>query len=171
MIKDKLTLLGARLFGEKAADVDASLNTLDALFYISTTHRAVLADVGGAIVFDRGARFTMNEPSPLNSKAGYQRLELLYGLGNGKDSLKRNLEVYRDELPPTYVPIGEAPGGNLLSLDGTGCMHLWDHESLRGHPGWKVSDSFDDFFQRLEPEDSGPIGTEGIIDSESLLDF
>ncbi len=172
MITAKLNQLGARRIGDKSTDTDSSLQLLAELLPISSlTHRAVLAEIGGAIVFDNGAKFTTDEPSPLNRKSGYQRLEMLYGLGDEENSLVREAKHYQGQLPPSFVPIGESPGGNLICVDGAGQVFLWDHESTNDQGVWKVADSFDEFFKRLEPDNPGIAKTDGIIESESFLDF
>lgn len=126
---------------------------------------------GGAVVVDNGAKFKSDEQSPLNGKDGYRNLEVLYGLGKGKDSIEANVARYAGELPESFVPIGELAGGNLICVDGDGAVQMWDHESPRNGETWRVAPSVDEFLKRLEPDDSGIGSTEGIIESESFLDF
>lgn len=78
---------------------------------------------------------------------------------------------YAVELPASFVPVGESSGGNLVCVDGNGVVHLWDHESQRNERTWRIADSIDEFLKRFEPDDSGIGSTEGIIESESFLDF
>ena len=116
------------MLGEETADLDSALKATENLMPVPDSYREVLTTFGGAIVFDNGARFTTDEPSPLNDKNGYQSLEVIYGLGSGKHSIEHQIARYEGELPPSFVPIGEAPGGNLVCVNGTGTVFLWDHE-------------------------------------------
>jgi hypothetical protein len=166
-----LNHLGARLLGQRVPDLASALESLDRIVPLSPFHRAVLAEIGGAIVFDRGARFTTDESSPLNDKHGYQNLEVLYGPGNGKDSVQCQAARYAGELPPAFVPIGGAPGGNLICVDSAGAMFLWNHESPRDESPTRIAECVDQFLARLEPDESQIGDNDGIKESESFLDF
>ena len=93
------------------------------------------------------------------------------GLGNGKNSIEQKAAQYAGELPTSFVPIGESSAGNLICVAGDGAVHLWSHESQRGKGAWRIAASVDEFVNRLEPDDSEIGSTEGIIESESFLDF
>jgi hypothetical protein len=159
------------LIGKKVSDLPSALKSIERMVPVSARYREVLTEFGGAVVFENGAIFTTDEPSRLNDRHGYQSLEIVFGLGNGKYSVKQLSERYSVELPESFVPIGEAPGGNLVCVDRSGVVYLWDHESARGEAACKVAKSLDDFFDRLEPEGPETSLTDGIIESESFLDF
>jgi hypothetical protein len=171
MAHEKLSQLGARLLGEKPSDLELAIKSAERVLPMSDSYREMLLTFGGAVVFDNGAKFTSDEQSPLNDKDGYQSLEVLFGLGNGKNSVEHKIAQYADELPASFVPIGEASGGNLICVGSDGAVHLWDHESQRNEGTWRIATSVDEFLRRLEPDDSGIGSTEGIIESESFLDF
>jgi len=171
MAFDKLSQLGPRLLGEKSSDLEGAIKSAEQVLPISDSYREILLAFGGAVIFENGAQFKSDEPSPLNDKNGLQRLEVLYGLGNAENSIERETLRYHGELPTSFVPIGESSGGNLICVDGDGAVHLWDHESQRDEGTWRIAASIDEFVNRLEPDDSEIGSTEGIIESESFLDF
>jgi hypothetical protein len=141
------------LFGEKAIDVDAAIKSVEALLPMSDRYRELLVRFGGAIMFENGAKFIPDERSPLDGKDGYQSLDILYGLGSGRDSIERYAATYEGEVPPSFVPIGGAPGGNQICMDSQGAIYLWDHESNRDEGFWRIAASMDAFLDRLEPDD------------------
>lgn len=171
MAFDNLSQLGPRLLGEKTADLQLAINSLAQIIPMSVSYRETLLGFGGAVIFENGAKFTCDERSPLNGKDGFQRLEVLYGLGNAENSIEEEASRYAGELPASFVPVGESSGGNLVCVDDNGVVHLWDHESQRNERTWRIADSVDEFLKRLEPDDSRIGSTEGIIESESFLDF
>lgn len=171
MTNNKLTELGARRIGEAAIDARSVMEEIESKLPISSAYRIILIHYNGAVVFDRGARFKMDEPSPLNDNEGYQCLELLYGLGGSKHSITNKAAQYAEELPESFVPIGESSGGNLICVDKSGVVYLWDHESLPGEGYWQISSDINGFIDRLEADDSNIDSSSGIIDSESFLDF
>jgi hypothetical protein len=59
----------------------------------------------------------------------------------------------------------------LICLDEDGKTFFWDHESAVDERPCKVADSFDEFLGRLQPSQSESSNTDGIIESESYLDF
>lgn len=171
MASGKLSKLGPRLLDEKSRGLERAIKSAEQVLPSAGSYRELLLTFGGAVVFDNGAKFTSDEKSPLNDKDGYQSLEVLYGVGNGKNSIEQKTAQYAGELPTSFVPIGESSGGNLICVDGDGAVHLWDHESQRNERTWRIATSIDEFVSRLEPEDSKSGSTEGIIESESFLDF
>jgi len=171
MAFEKLSQLGPRLLGKKSNDLERAIKSAEQILPISGSFREILLTFGGAVVFDNGAKFTSDEQSPLNDKDGYLNLEVLYGLGKDKNCIEQKAAQYAGELPASFVPVGESSGGNLVCVDGNGVVHLWDHESQRNERTWRIADSVDEFLKRLEPDDSGIGSTEGIIESESFLDF
>lgn len=168
---DKLSQLGPRLLGRKSSGLEHAIKSAEQFLPISDSYRELLLTFGGAVVFDYGAKFASDEKSPLNDKDGYQSLEILYGLGNEKNSIEQKAVQYAGELPTSFVPIGESSGGNLICVAGDGTVHLWDHESQRNEGTWRIAASIDEFVNRLKPDDLGIGSTEGIIESESFLDF
>jgi hypothetical protein len=171
MAHDQLSKLGARLLGEKSGHLEQALKSAEQIVPMPLSYREILLEFGGAIIFDNGAKFTCDEHSPLSDKNGYKSLEVLYGLGNSKNSIEQKASQYEGQLPPSFVPIGESSGGNLVCVNGTGSVHLWDHESQQSEGTWRIAASIDEFLKRLEPDDAGIGSTEGIIESESFLDF
>lgn len=171
MTFDRLSQLGPRLLGGKFSESAGEINSVEQVLPLSNSYREMLLTFGGAVVFDNGARFVSDEESPLKDKFGYQSLEVLYGLGNGKNSIEQKAAQYAGELPASFVPIGESSGGNLICVAGDGAVYLWNHEGQRNEGSWRIAASIDEFVNRLESDDSEIGSTEGIIESESFLDF
>ncbi len=171
MDDDTVRRLGAKLFGKKTSDVDAALTAVEPLFPLSPRFREILVEFGGAVVFDNGAKYKPDEATPFTKVDGYNSLEMLYGLGSEKNSITKALLRHKRELPLHFVPIGEAPGGNLLCVNAAGGVFLWDHESERGDGVWQVAASLDHFLEGLEPDESDFGNTKGIVEAESFLDF
>lgn len=171
MALNKLDRLGPRLFGSKCDDLDLAIGSLEVVLPLSVDYRKLLLEFGGAVIFEKGAKFQCDERSPLNDKEGFQNLEMLYGLGSSRSSILMESLKRAGEIPDGFVPIGESSGGNLICIDRVGAVHLWDHESFRDDKGWLIANSIDDFLGRLQPDDSAIGNTDGIIESESFLDF
>jgi len=171
MFKKKLEELGAELFGAKVEDAWEALKVLEETIPFTETHRKILIEFGGAVVFRNGSKFQSDEWSPLSDGEGYLDLGLLYGLAEGKHGLCYLINVYEEQLPELLVPIGDSSGGNLICLDNSGAVYFWDHESSEGENGTnRIADSFDEFFYRLETEqDMGD--SEGIDESRTWFDF
>ncbi len=171
MRNKKLSELGARLLGEKASNLGMAALDLESLLLVSPSYGELLTTIGGAIIFDNGAKYIPDEATPLTRTDGYNSLEVLFGLGNGKHSIRRAAQQYEGQLPPSFVPIGAAPGGNLICVDRTGIVFLWDHESQIGGHAWPVATSLEKFIDQLEPDKSDNGGTDNIVEAESFLDF
>ncbi len=166
MTDAKFELLGARLFEERAKDLTSSLKAVERLFPLTERHRQVLLEFGGPIYFEKGALFSSVEFNPLAAKDdGCNDLTMLLGLGEGDFSILDNARRTEGELPPSFVPIAESSGGNLVCVDKHGIVYFWDHESMRDEGYWKVAETVNDFFDRLKPYDRPPADTSGIIDS------
>lgn len=171
MAFERLSQLAPRLLSKKSSDLELAIKSAEHLLTMSGSYREILLAFGGAIVFDNGAKFTSDEQSSLSDKDGYLILEVLYGLGKDKNCIDQKAAQYAGELPASFVPLGESSGGNLVCVDGNGVVYLWDHESQRNEEPCRIADSVDEFLKRLEPDDSRIGSTEGIIESESFLDF
>ncbi len=170
MTDAKFELLRARLFEERAKDVTSSLKAVERLFPLTERHRRVLLEFGGPICFEKGAFFRAAESNPWARKDnGCNSLNMLLGLGEGDFSIMDNVKRTEGELPPSFVPIAESPGGNLVCVDKHGIVYFWDHESMRDEGYWKVAETVNDFFDRLKPDDSPPTDISGIVDA--WLDF
>ncbi|QDU95706.1 SMI1/KNR4 family protein [Lignipirellula cremea] len=171
MAYEKLSHLGAKLFGEKAKDLEAAIQSVEQILPMSDSFRELLLAFGGAIWFDNGARFRPQSPNPQTDEDGYNSLDVLYGLGDGEDSIEQRIEQYDGELPESFVAIGEAPGGNQICVGGDGVVYFWDHESLRNDQTWPIAGSVDEFIAMLEIDDEEPGDSDGVIESEAWLDF
>ncbi len=171
MANEHISKLGAKLLGQKSNDLEEAIKSAERVVPMTPNYREILLEFGGAIWFDHGARYKPHTPNPFTKKDGYNNLEILFGLGNDKNSIEQKASQYKDELPPSFVPIGESSGGNLVCVNSDASVHLWDHESQRNEGTWRIAASIDEFLKRLEPDDSGIGSTEGIIESESFLDF
>ncbi len=167
---ESLAKLEARLFGEACDDVTLAIQSAEKLFPMPPRYRALLLEVGGAIMCDKGAIFKPDEKCPLSDREGYLDLVVLFGLGADDNSLEQKNSQYSGELPEAFVPIGESSGGNLICVDSDGAVHFWDHESPRDGATWRIAAGIDEFINRLEPDDSDLGSTEGIIKS-IFLDF
>ena len=164
MLSDQLKKLRPKLHGTKNRESDVSLGQVEKLLNLPSQYRELLITFGGAIVFMECVRFKADEPNPIAGSNGFLGLDRLYGLGNGADSIISKAIQYDGELPPSLVPIGELPGGDLVCASEDGRVFLWDHESDRSANAWKVADSLDQFLCKLEVDDS-PIGnTDSVID-------
>lgn len=171
MALDKLDRLGPRLFGEAYDDLELAIESLEVVLPLSDGYRELLLEFGGAVIFEKGAKFQCDERSPLNDKEGFQSLEMLYGLGCSRSSILMEGLERAEQIPDGFVPIGESSGDHLICMDREGAIYLWGHESSLDETGWLIASSIDDFLGRLQPDDSGIGNTDGIIDSESFLDF
>jgi len=163
--------LGARLLGAKVKDIDKALAETAKVVALPPRFRRLLTTIGGAVVFDKGAKYKPDKPTPMTRSDGSNSLEMLYGIGHGKDSIKKARSQFATQLPVDVVPIGEAPGGNLVCVDEAGTVLLWDHESLVNSPLWRIAGSLDHFLGKLESDESGPNDSDDVIESESFLDF
>lgn len=80
---------------------------------------------------------------------------------------------YRDRVPAHLLPVGHAPGGNLICLSlRDGSVWFWDHER-EAEPGeaarddnvTRVAESFEEFTSRLvPPEGPEPTVREVVMD-------
>lgn len=163
--------LGASRLGPKADRVDQALQRLERFGSATENYRRLLIALGGAVTFDRGARFELDEPCPIARKDGSLDLEILFGLGDGGDGIEAKLDIYMDELPAGFVPIGEVPGGSLVCLDGEGRVYVWDHESSRDQEPYLAAESADILLGRLKPDEDDPDDSPSKAKPSSWIDF
>lgn len=88
-------------------------------------------------------------------------LEEFIGIKKGAyTDIRKQLNVFRDRIPPDCLPIARDPGGNLLCLvfrgPGRGTIYFWDHEeeAEEGRPASKdnlyfVASSFNTLLSSL----------------------
>src|SRR5690606_12021054 len=124
------------------------------LFTLPPKYKELLKSIGGAIIFENSVKYKPDRPNPLTMADGYNKLDILYGIGSGRDSIQGMIDTYAEELPGSLIPIGGAPGGNVICVDDKSEVFLWDHESLIGDKPWKISSSLDRFMDMLEPDNS-----------------
>ena len=151
--KAKLKSLGANLIGRKAKDA-STLSAIEKLFDVELpeAYKNALVDIGGGIFFDKGARFTSDDKIPLQRSDGTISLSMLFGLGRGKHSILKQMQIFKDHpFNAGAATIGDSPGGNFLFGDKYGKVFFWDHETDRIY---LVAKSLNEFFGRLEPEPS-----------------
>lgn len=166
MDKELLSRLGASLYSQPATDITTALREVDAIVTLSKEYRNLLATFGGAIFFDNGAKYVPDHRTPFTRSDGFDSVELLLGLGDGEFSIVKKVQQYDGELPDGYVPVAEAPGGNLICVGKDGHAYFWDHESDLDSPGWRIAASLDDLIQKLQPDDSEGGGLDGIVSGE-----
>lgn len=148
MTNEKMTVLGARLIGDKVSENDSTLAEIEKLIPLSDSYRQALTKIGGAIFFDNGAWLAPDDSIPWAGSDGKLPFKKLFGLGRGRHSFLANLDTFKDQLPERSYPIGDCSGGNLIFADEYGEVFFWDHETGRVYG---VAPSLDDFFNRLEP--------------------
>lgn len=103
-------------------------------------------------------RFTYIGPNP--------PIEILYGFQENYYDLIKELEVFRDQIPPGLIVIGGDIMGNKVCMDVAGpnpnMIWHWFHEGEEsfdenGNPGYanmfRLAYSFTDLLQRLRPGD------------------
>lgn len=180
MASDKLSRLGAKSVGTSQEDTKAKLQRFEISVgaALPKAYADLLIQYGTPVVFERDVRFRPVEKSPWDRKDGTQSLELLYGLNGDKQDLARQHEVYTRRMPEGIIPIGEAPGGNIIGLGirrpATGKVYFWDHENERPITGVMKNDfgnmhliapSFEEFMESLYAvKDDSEEKSDGIAD-------
>jgi hypothetical protein len=111
---------------------------------LDTTHVELLKRYrGAAIGFDEDVVYRPEVPSPWARADGTQSLEVLFGLV-GEAGLLAQVRRFEGRIPRGTVPVGEAPGGNLILIALTGrykgSVYLWDHENEREITGEDAND-------------------------------
>jgi hypothetical protein len=109
---------------------------------------------------------------PHISDNGAGHLSYFYGAGDGAHSLRWNIEILRDRMPNTIIPIGDDGVGNQICIgiagNERGKVYFWDHENewdeadyleeegvpmppeVKFQNVYLVAESFADFINRLE---------------------
>lgn len=138
----------------------------------------LLTKIGGAVVFDKGARFKPIAMSGRETPNGHRSLNLLYGLTNDEHGLVNNCGIEQDQFPSHLLAIGETPGGDQICLDRySPKVLLWKHDFPEGEAITEIAPDFTDFIARLEPDEElqepekKSLADLGIIEEESHLDF
>lgn len=168
--------------GAHVLQVDEVLNTENELKKIesalniefSETHKSILNEFGGAVVFNEGAKYKPKIQSPVDDSQEFQNIEVLYGVLDDDNGLISRNRMYSRQLPPSVITIGEAPGGNQICIDRKdGRILFWYHEAENEHKMlFEITPSFDEFLSQLEPDnESQPSTSSGIDESESWLDL
>lgn len=141
-MSEKFDSLGASSWYE--ADGSISINALEAVTGgdFPKDYRHFLEKYKNGIAFDKDVAYIPDVQSPWAAKnTGWQSLDFFYGLNEGPGSVKEAFEKYKDRIPERYIPIAEAPGGNVIIIScreqNHGKVFLWDHE---GEPEAKVED-------------------------------
>jgi len=186
MHRAKLAALGARTLTDEVTDPAAATEQLRQAFggALPDAYLAMLRDYRGPIVFDRSVSYRPVQNSPFDRSDGTQGLEVLYGLGDGRDSVIAAQATYGGRVPASTLPIGAAPGGNQICLvltgPRTGAVFFWNHDDERQITGedehdfgnmYLIANSLPDFIQSLEADPDSVPGGGGIVESESWLDI
>lgn len=177
MNNEILNKLGAHVLkGDKTPNNENELKKIESFLKIelSETHKSILNNYGGAIVFDEGAKYKPKTQSPVDDPQGFQNIEVFYGVLDDDNGLLNQNKMYSRQLPSTVITIGEAPGGNQICINRQdGRVLFWHHEAeSEDKTLFEIAPSFDEFFSQLEPDNgSQPSVSSGIDDSESWLDI
>ncbi len=177
MNNEILSKLGARsLKKSEIPDIDSKLEEIESFFNIkfSETHKSILKKFGNAIVFDEGAKYKPKVNSPLDDSEGFQNIEVLYGISDNDNGLINKNKMYSEQLPPSIITIGEAPGGNQVCINkDNGKVLFWHHEAdNEENMLFEIAPSFDEFISQLKPDnESQSINSSAIEESESWLDI
>lgn len=104
------------------------------------SYAEVLVRFGGSVSFGRSVRYRPKVMSPWAREDKSQSCESLFGL-EGKRNIFNQMNTYSGRLPSGTIPIGDAPGGNLVAMDlNTGHIYFWDHEKERTITGQSKND-------------------------------
>jgi hypothetical protein len=151
--------------GQKLEELELQLG-----FKVPLKLKKLLISIGGAVMFDVGIKFKPLVASPMDDMEGFQNLEIFYGPGSNEFSMAYNQDMYSDQIPHGYIPIGGAPGGNQICLGPKDSIYYWHHEDP-GEGLYLIAHNFIDFLALFEEEQETPRSLDGIIESESWLDF
>lgn len=146
--------------------------------------RSYLLKYGATVIFKELICYTPQVKTPFDRPDGTLKLEALYGLEKGDESLESNFICYKDRMPQLVIPIGAAPGGNQICMDlsqnGKTPIYYWDHEGEREMVGQAENDygnmvqifsSLTAFIEALKVEEEEDCGDSDVRASEIWLDF
>lgn len=166
--------LGARAL-KNSQDAGAAIREFERRmgFQLPAELFLLLAEVEGAVVFDRGAWFVPLVFSGRESGNGRLSLEVLYGGARGPNGLAERYDMLKHELPAGIFSIGEAPGGDQICLEKKSQKVLfWKHDVSPDKAITEIASDVASFFEALEPElGIGNSSDREVIDKESFLDF
>jgi hypothetical protein len=156
-----MTELGGYLLdpAHRISDPRPQLAQLEARFgfTLPADYRALVIEYGGYSL-PGFVEAPILEPGHDDEFAGVEVFFGVYGLDQwglpNPHDLLRNLNVYANRVPPGFLPIARAPGGNLICLvihgDHTGAVYYWDHET---QGVLLAARTFSDFLSALSPGD------------------
>ena len=74
----------------------------------------------------------------ISDKQGTSVVNILNGIGDMYDNLEKVMEIYKNRLPNSFIPIGDDPGGNVICLGiekpYNEAIYFWDHENESSNP-------------------------------------
>jgi hypothetical protein len=146
--------LGMGLLNDEAVMNSAEcLREVEKLFKIPKHYRALLLKFGGTIFFDNGAKFKPTVKNVWTADDGYNSLDTLLGLGDGRGGILGATKSFQNRLPENWIPIGKGSGGNLICVHALwATVHYWDHEGENSECSGLIADSIDEFLASLEPD-------------------
>lgn len=94
--------------------------------------------------------FKSKEKSPLAYPNGYDRFLDFIGI-KGTQNIFKTLNMYKEQLPNNFIPIGNVDGGNLLCQNkDNGYIYIWIHDRDEANCVFLVNYSLVDFLQSIE---------------------
>jgi hypothetical protein len=189
MYMEKLRKLNAQPFedGSKVSNTKKAAGKIEKATGLRLPEdlKQLLIDAGGALFFGSTVVYRPIELSPWNRDGSPQDVDIMYGLGEGKYSVLKNLDIYSGRIPTDCVPIACTPADNqiLLCIEGTRKrqVYFWDHHDEREITGDEENDygnmyliarSFGEFIDMLEVVEDSDIDpdTDNKIESEWFAD-
>lgn len=108
--------------------------------------------------------------SPMADENGAE--PFLYFLGlEGDNNIFSIYEMYKEQLPNSYFPIGLADGGNVICMNkNSDCIYLWIHDEIRNVPH-RIFDSLEEMIMMIEKcdheeEELGVISEKVVLSDE-----
>lgn len=115
--------------GQEVQDIKAELEQFQEYFdyEASEEYRFILERYAGSYIrVDYGIKSL--ERTPLTDQDGFDFVCCFFPV-KGKHNVFSKYEVYQQQLPEDFIPIGELDGGNLLCLNrATGGIYTWVHD-------------------------------------------
>lgn len=163
-------------FNERLSDFESLIGCKLPASYVR-----FLKKYDATLMFDVDVEYQPVVLSPWATKTGQQSLDVLCGLTKGREGLTQMYRMYGSRLPSSTIPIGCAPGGNVITLTLAGAhaheVSLWDHQNEAAATGssdvwgniYLVSPTFEDFIKRLRPakqeEGADKSSNDGLVKS------